>query len=86
MTVKKIPSIFRLGSNLLSINRAITTEVKEKVKDHGKIKSWQIHSYGGLEELQLMQTRAPIIKRPDDLLVQVVASSVNPIDLAMISK
>lgn len=52
-----------------------------------KMAAWQIHSYGGLEELQLSRsTRIPTIMNPNDVLVKVGASSVNPIDLAMMGK
>lgn len=50
----------------------------------GKMCAWQIHSYGGIEELQLScSVREPIITKPDDVLVSISASSVNPIDVAM---
>ena len=47
------------------------------------MKSWQVHSYGGLEELQLTNSRIPVIRNPNDVIVQVSAASVNPIDVAM---
>lgn len=53
-------------------------------KEEGKMAAWQIHSYGGLEELQLSNTvKIPPIMSPDAVLVRVLASSVNPIDIAM---
>ncbi|XP_066141407.1 reticulon-4-interacting protein 1 homolog, mitochondrial-like [Euwallacea fornicatus] len=55
-----------------------------KPKDIRKILSWTIHSYGDLNELQLIETRIPIITNPDDVLVQVKAASLNPIDLFML--
>lgn len=60
--------------------------VPEVSKEHStsKMLAWQIHCYGGLEELQLSKTaRIPQIKGPNDVLIQVSASSINPIDLAM---
>jgi len=51
--------------------------------DGGDMRSWQIHSYGGIEDLQLSSSRIPLIKSPNDVLVKVHAASVNPIDLAM---
>ncbi|KAG8281610.1 Reticulon-4-interacting protein 1, mitochondrial [Homalodisca vitripennis] len=49
-----------------------------------KMAAWQIHSYGGLEELQLSKSvRKPSLMNPNDVLVQVSATSVNPIDIAM---
>lgn len=54
---------------------------KENVED--KMLAWQIHSYGGLEELRLSNVRIPIISSPTEVLVKVDAASVNPIDIAM---
>lgn len=56
---------------------------KESIED--KMQAWQIHSYGGLEELKLLSVRIPLIAKPTDVLVKVEASSVNPIDIAMTS-
>ncbi|KZC06101.1 Reticulon-4-interacting protein 1, mitochondrial [Dufourea novaeangliae] len=47
------------------------------------MQAWQIHSYGGLEELKLSTVRIPVIARPTDILVRIEASSVNSIDIAM---
>ncbi|KAF2902857.1 hypothetical protein ILUMI_03332 [Ignelater luminosus] len=58
--------------------------VKVKLNDH-KMRAWQIHSYGDLSELQLTTARIPHISNPDELLIQVDAASLNPIDKAMIN-
>lgn len=51
-----------------------------------KMNAWQIHCYGGLEELQLSKTtRIPHIQDPNDIIVRISASSINPIDLAMLA-
>lgn len=55
-------------------------------KENLKIKSWQIHSYGDLNEMQLNTCRLPVIKSPREVLVEVRAASVNPIDLFMLGK
>nr|XP_018898056.1 PREDICTED: reticulon-4-interacting protein 1 homolog, mitochondrial [Bemisia tabaci] len=47
-----------------------------------KMKAWQIHSYGGLDELQLSEARLPSISS-DRILIKVSTSSVNPLDVAM---
>lgn len=48
------------------------------------MKSWQIHNYGGPSELQLNESdRIPVLNGPHEVLVKVLAASVNPIDLAM---
>lgn len=51
-----------------------------------RMKAWQIASYGGIEQLQLANVRLPTISKPTEVLVKVDAASVNPIDIAMISK
>ncbi|XP_067674421.1 reticulon-4-interacting protein 1 homolog, mitochondrial-like [Haliotis asinina] len=46
--------------------------------------AWQIHQYGGNEEFTLSRTaKVPTIRSPDELLVEVHAASVNPIDVLM---
>lgn len=60
--------------------------VKHKERLDDKMQAWQIHSYGGLEELKLCSTRMPVITRPSDVLVKVDASSVNPFDLSLTSR
>jgi hypothetical protein len=62
--------------------------VPEASREYGsKMQAWQIHGYGGLEELKLSKTaRKPHIKSPDDVLIQIAATSINPIDLAMMGK
>jgi hypothetical protein len=58
-----------------------------KESNGSKMLAWQIHGYGGLEELKWSKTaRIPHIKGPDDVLIQIAASSINPIDLAMMGK
>lgn len=50
----------------------------------GKMKGWQIHEYGGIELLQYNEhIKIPTINSPTDVLVEVRAASVNPIDVAM---
>ncbi|XP_046365433.2 reticulon-4-interacting protein 1 homolog, mitochondrial-like [Haliotis rufescens] len=46
--------------------------------------AWQIHQYGGNEEFTLSHTaKVPTIHSPDELLIEVHAASVNPIDVRM---
>lgn len=79
--------IFR---NSINSNRcmrlAFSTQPSVKENNKHKIKSWQVHSYGGLDELQLTLSRRPIIRNPNDVIVKVTASSVNPIDVAMLCR
>ncbi|KAG7199587.1 hypothetical protein KM043_014193 [Ampulex compressa] len=57
--------------------------VKQQESFEDKMQAWQVHSYGGLEDLKLASVRIPAIIKPTDVLVKVEASSVNPIDIAM---
>ena len=49
--------------------------------------AWQIHQYGGPEQLKLYNTvEIPTVQRPWDVLVKVHAASINPIDGMMLGK
>lgn len=76
-----------LKSNIGSIQSRFFNNVLAKYKENveDKMQAWQIHSYGGLEELKLSNVRIPVIAKPTDILVKVEASSVNSIDIAMTS-
>ncbi|XP_055381929.1 reticulon-4-interacting protein 1 homolog, mitochondrial [Condylostylus longicornis] len=53
--------------------------------DKHKMKGWQIHSYGTLNELQFSdKLRIPIIRCPNEVLVKVTSAGVNPIDVSMV--
>lgn len=50
-----------------------------------KMRAWQIHSYGDINELQFSSgARVPMIRSPEEVLVEVKSSSLNPIDKLMI--
>lgn len=66
----------------LFVRNASTLKPLQKTKN--RMQAWQIHSYGDLSELQLTQARIPLIQNPTDILVQVEAASINPIDKAII--
>lgn len=56
-----------------------------RVRPASKMCGWQIHSYGNLDEVQYNDAlKMPILRSPNEVLVKVTASSVNPIDVAMI--
>lgn len=58
-----------------------------KLRPVSKMSGWQIHSYGALDEIQYSDSlKMPVLRSPNQVLVKVTASSVNPIDVAMISK
>lgn len=53
----------------------------------GKMKGWQVHEYGGVEILQCSENiKIPSIQSPTEVLVEVHASSVNPIDVKMMGE
>lgn len=54
---------------------------KSIIQNENRMKAWQLHSYG--DDFQLTAARIPHIKHPDEILVNVEAASINPIDLAM---
>ncbi|XP_037816480.1 UV radiation resistance-associated gene protein-like [Lucilia sericata] len=55
---------------------------KWKLKMYG----WQIHSYGGVEELQFTdKLKMPQLKQANECLVRVTTTTVNPIDVAMLN-
>ncbi|KOC64323.1 Reticulon-4-interacting protein 1, mitochondrial [Habropoda laboriosa] len=70
-----------VGSRQSRFLSNLSVKHKENIDD--KMQAWQIHSYGGLDELKLSSVRIPVIARPTDILVKIEASSVNPIDIAM---
>lgn len=82
--------LFGCLQRLSSVNRYVsrrfmTTKEPHQSSQHpGKMKGWQIHEYGGIELLQCNEhIKIPIINSPNDVLVEVKAASVNPIDVAM---
>ncbi|CAK9817971.1 Reticulon-4-interacting protein 1 homolog, mitochondrial [Anthophora quadrimaculata] len=83
MILKRVALNIKLnaGSTQLRFLSNLSVKHKENVED--KMQAWQIHSYGGLDELKLSSVRIPVIARPTDILVKIEASSVNPIDIAM---
>lgn len=78
-SISKIPTEF-------SGFRASSSDVKQHASPF-KMRAWQIHSYGDLSELQFSSgARKPLIAGSDEVLVEVKATSLNPIDKLMIGK
>lgn len=91
-------SILRRTSRLSNV-RYVTQAISETSRAAGvvqtkeeqpssrlKMKGWQIHSYGGVEELQFSdKLKMPQIRKSDECLVKVLSTTVNPIDVAMLS-
>lgn len=54
-------------------------------KCHGKMRGWQLHSYGDIDELQLSdKLKIPSIRSSNECLVRIRTTTVNPIDVAML--
>ncbi|KAJ8673591.1 hypothetical protein QAD02_004853 [Eretmocerus hayati] len=85
-SVMKITAIFATKPTFRFNQIRCLAQVAPKQREHAdnKIQAWQIHSYGGLDELKLSKAKIPVMSNPNDVLIQVEASSVNPIDVAMI--
>nr|XP_029714835.1 reticulon-4-interacting protein 1 homolog, mitochondrial [Aedes albopictus] len=70
---------------LATVSAGPTSCAQRKVRPISKMCGWQIHSYGSLEEVQFSDNlKMPVLTSPNQVLVKVTASSVNPIDVAMI--
>lgn len=69
--------------SVLTCKRCLS-QLAPKVKDSQRILAWSIHSYGNIDELQLGPKRIPIINDPNEVLIQVKAASLNPIDYFML--
>ena len=51
------------------------------------MRAWQIHEFGGTEQLRLSSSvKLPKLLGPKDVLIAVHASSVNPVDIQMLGK
>ncbi|CAG4972799.1 unnamed protein product [Parnassius apollo] len=46
--------------------------------------AWRTHCYGSLAELRLEEARVPPLRAPDQVLVRVRTTSINPLDVAMV--
>ncbi|CAN7937726.1 unnamed protein product [Ixodes hexagonus] len=49
-----------------------------------RMKAWQTHKFGGVDDVLLEEVRVPQLRSPRDVLVKIHAASVNPLDVAMI--
>lgn len=52
--------------------------------ENGKMSGWQIHEYGGVNSLRFSDSiEIPAIRSKYDVVVEVYATSVNPLDQVM---
>ncbi|EFA04391.1 reticulon-4-interacting protein 1, mitochondrial [Tribolium castaneum] len=61
-----------------------TNAVRVKLREQNKANAWQVHSYGDISELQFGKIRIPQIRHSDEVLINVEAASLNPIDNLML--
>lgn len=80
-----------LRSSLQAIRKEYGTIIRQnhslsiKERAYRKMRGWQVHSYGGIEELQLAENaKIPTISNANEVLVKVQTAGVNPIDVAML--
>lgn len=78
----------KFGLRFLSTVAVQSEDVESKRNFTNRMGGWQIHSYSDqTSELIYSEKLAkPHISSPSQLLVKITASSVNPIDTAMMSK
>lgn len=61
--------------------------IQEQECNRLKMSAWQIHDYGEIQELQYSNNvKMPQIHQANECLIKVLATSVNPIDVLMLSK
>lgn len=48
-----------------------------------RMKAWQTHKFGGIDDVLLEEVRVPQLRCPRDVLIKIHAASVNPLDVAM---
>lgn len=57
------------------------TSSEQRPDEEKMMRGWEIYEYGGIDALTISQNiLLPAIKSPTDVLVEVIATSVNPID------
>lgn len=60
------------------------TVLASKILKPKIMRAWYLYSFGGPDKLQMSNSvRLPHISKPTDVLVQVKAASVNPLDAEM---
>lgn len=78
---------WKFGTRNASSLANVLSDNTEK-RCHNRMSGWQIHNYSdSVSELQNSDNlKKPHIRKPNQLLVKILASSVNPIDVAMMSE
>ncbi|XP_014095757.2 reticulon-4-interacting protein 1, mitochondrial isoform X1 [Bactrocera oleae] len=92
MNFRNIKTVIGISLNKICSTREVTTQIPvinennfPNKNNSLKMAGWQIHNYGTSEELQYATgLRMPTIKNSTDCLVRINATTVNPIDVAML--
>lgn len=81
---QNVCSLLRMATRTQACQqRSIASQIEGKNADR-KMRGWQIHEYGGVDALQFNHhIKMPILKNPNEVLVRVQTTSVNPIDINM---
>ena len=75
----------RLGIRQFSTTARSFQNVATRQATKSTMKAWQIERYGTTAEMSLSTIApTPILRNPDDILIEVHAASVNPIDTRML--
>uniref|UniRef100_A0A1B0BRP7 Enoyl reductase (ER) domain-containing protein n=1 Tax=Glossina palpalis gambiensis TaxID=67801 RepID=A0A1B0BRP7_9MUSC len=79
------------GKSVASVNNILNegqNEIQTQAQAHEhklKMSGWQIHNYGDFDELLFSdRLKVPQIKQSNEILLKVQATSINPIDVAML--
>lgn len=82
-----LPTRVRLFRNTLRIlARSVSTQKDvHRAGFQSRMSGWELHEYGDFPEVLEFHSnlRLPKIDGPQEMIVRVTASSVNPLDLAM---
>lgn len=61
--------------------------ISQDSSNNGKMRGWEIHEYGGINSLKFSHSiNIPAITSPNEVLIEVHTSSVNPLDYLMTGK
>lgn len=86
-TLNNIGKLYSISNCARFSTKIINVQNEVNFTRKRKMKAWHLHSYGNLDEIKLSEKyRTPFIRNSEEVLVKIHAASVNPIDVAMISK
>ncbi|RVE51366.1 hypothetical protein evm_003921 [Chilo suppressalis] len=84
-TYRRLEEIHRSVANRADIGSMSGAAAARASLGAGRMWAWRAHAYGpGGGELRLEAARMPVLRAPDHLLIRVRATSINPLDVAML--